>query len=333
VVKKTEASEQGAKESMTDIDNHSYGRDASPWADIRTGLTEVERRLSQLQDQLDPRSPATAGFDRAVATSDFARQTVGVSAGMGGLAFDPAAAAPTDTAGIGFGPSSLEGDPVAARRGAEAILAQARAGASEVLATAEARVGMVKEQIEQLLLARETLRKSLRTALVECESSLQRLECGEQPVHPSDLRAAAGGSISGHGEQPSAERSVALSDALGIQTTTARFAAQPPEVFEGSVSLRVGPLRDISQVDTLEIALLQVPGAERVEVKEFAGRDAVAQIKLFQPVPLVEELRRVLPFQFEVADGGSDSLTLIAVEDGDTGRLDTENALPQVGGE
>jgi hypothetical protein len=319
---------------MTDIDNHSYGRDASPWADIRTGLTEVERRLSQLQNQLDPRSPTpgVVGLDRPVAMSDFAHQTVSAGAGMAGLAFDPAAATLTDATGIGFGSLPLDGDPVAARRSAEAIVTQARATASEVLATAEARMGMVKEQIEQLLLARETLRKSLRTALAECESSLQRLERGEQPVHSSDQRTAATGSVPGHGG-PSAERSAALSDALGIQTTTARFAPQPPEVFEGSVSLRVGPLRDISQVDTLEIALLQVPGAERVEVKEFAGRDAVAQIKLFQPVPLVEELRRVLPFQFEVTDGGADSLTLIAVEDGDTGRLDSEDALPQVAGE
>ncbi len=85
-----------------------------------------------------------------------------------------------------------------------------------------------------------------------------------------------------------------------------------PSVFQGSVSLRVGPLNDISQVDTLEIALLQVPGAEHVEVKEFSGRDAVAEIRLFQPVRLVEELHRVLPFSFEVTGGDTGSLTLLA---------------------
>jgi hypothetical protein len=325
---------------MTDIDNHSYRRDASPWADIRTGLTEVERRLSQLQDQLDPRGAATGIAGLAPSPFDVAQHAVGASAEMPGLAFDPAAAALSDATGIGWAPSSFDADPLAAPRSAEAIIAQARATASEVLATAEARVGMVKEQIEQLLLARETLRKSLRTALVECESSLQRLERGEQPIHRSEERAAAVVPTSGLGEQAQTEHSAALSDALGVETTTGRFAIggiarrpEVPEVFEGSVSLRVGPLRDISQVDTLEIALLQVPGAERVEVKEFAGKDAIATIKLFQPVPLVEELRRVLPFQFEVSEGAADSLTLIAVEDGESGRVGAEDALPQLGGE
>jgi hypothetical protein len=325
---------------MTDTDNHSYRRDASPWTDIRTGLTEVERRLSQLQDQLDPGQPATGIAGLAPTPSPFGvgQHGIGGSAEMPGLAFDPAAGALPGGPGIGWAPSPFDADPAAARRSAEAMLAQARNAASEVLATAEARVGMVKEQIEQLLLARETLRKSLRTALAECESSLQRLERGEQPVHPSEERSTA--AVPGSGQQPSTEHSAALSDALGIQTTTGRFAAGAaahglavPEVFEGSVSLRVGPLRDISQVDTLEIALLQVPGAERVEVKEFAGKDAIAVIKLFQPVPLVEELRRVLPFQFEVSDGAADSLTLIAVEDGEAGRVGVEDALPQIGGE
>jgi hypothetical protein len=327
---------------MTDIDNHSYGRDPSPWADIRTGLTEVERRLSQLQDQLDPRQPATGitGLAPSPSPFDLGQHAIGTSAEMPALAFDPAAEARSEASGIGWAPSPFDVDPAAARRNAEAILAHARATASEVLATAEARVGMVKEQIEQLLLARETLRKSLRTALVECESSLQRLERGEQPVHLSEERHTAAVAAPWPGEQPSTEHSAAMSDALGIQTTTGRFAAgglghRPavPEVFEGSVSLRVGPLRDISQVDTLEIALLQVPGAERVEVKEFAGKDAIAVIKLFQPVPLVEELRRVLPFQFEVSDGAADSLTLVAVEDSETGRVGAEDALSQMGGE
>src|SRR4029077_8163777 len=129
-----------------------------------------------------------------------------------------------------------------------------------------------------LLRVREMLRDSLRGTIGECERMLGQLDRGESVVLPA-LGAGGGESAVAPGVAPA-----------GI--------ALRPSVFQGSVSLRVGPLSDISQVDTLEIALLQVPGAEQVEVKEFSGRDAVAEIRLFQPVRLVEELHRVLPFSF-----------------------------------
>jgi hypothetical protein len=299
---------------MSDIDNHSYGREPSSWDGIRTSLAEMERRLGELQNQLDPRQNK---FDPRQRAADFAQP--------GGL---PGAG--------GFVPPPFGSDP-AARQSAEEIIAQARAAAREVLATAETQVGLVKEQIERLLLARETLRGSLRTALAECESLLGRLERGERSggERPLSGELPVGSQRGGH--------TLAEPGAIGIGTAAGgHFAAtgglalarapEMPDVFEGSVSLRVGPLRDISQVDTLEIALLQVPGAEQVEVKEFAGRDAVAAIKLFQPVRLIDELRRVLPFQFEVAGGGADALTLVALEDGETGRLsDATGATAPVG--
>jgi hypothetical protein len=320
---------------MNDIDNHDYRRDTSSWDGIRTSLAEMERRLGELQDQLDPRQRA-AGQMRSVAGIGVAQATLGVSAGAAAMgpgrsaggfphAAGPGSLAPGGLPGaVGFVPPPFGSDP-AARQSAEEILAQARAAAREVLATAEAQVGLVKEQIEQLLVARETLRSSLRTALADCESVLGGLE---RP--PSDELPAASQRVGG----PS-PRAIGMAGAVGGPFAVAGALArspQAPEVFEGSVSLRVGPLRDISQVDTLEIALLQVPGAEQVEVKEFAGRDAVAVIKLFQPVPLVDELRRVLPFQFEVAGGGADALTLIALEDGEIGRLnDATGATAPVG--
>jgi hypothetical protein len=310
--------------NMSDIDNQSYGRETSSWDGIRASLTEMERRLGELQDQLDPRARAT-GVHGAI----HAVPAAGIVGGAPGLA--GAAAATT-----GFVPPPFGSDP-AARQSAEEILAQARTAAREVLAMAEAQVGLVKEQIEQLLQARETLRGSLRTALADCEGALQRLERGERSAAPSPdgwigqpPRHPAGERLL-LGERPSIQRPTGAGGTIAVGVPFAPSLEQP-SVYEGSVSLRVGPLRDISQVDTLEIALLQVPGAEQVEVKEFAGRDAVAIIKLFQPVPLVEELRRVLPFQFEVAEGRADALTLIAVEDGESGRQnDAAGSLPQVG--
>jgi HAMP domain-containing protein len=315
---------------MSDIDSHSYGRESPSWEVIRTSLTEMERRLGELQDQLDPRQATDVhGQPHALAGA-------GVTPGSGGMTMDVSATRPgSSTVGVagaigaGFIPPPFGSDPKA-RQSAEEIVAEARATAREVLAMAEAQVGLVKEQIEQLLRARESLKGSLRMALAECESSLQRLEHGEQPSQNLSPESSPG-------ERALLQPSPGIEgSAIGVGTPFARQkivrAAELPSVFEGSVSLRIGPLRDISQVDTLEIALLQVPGAEHVEVKEFAGRDAVAVIKLFQPVPLVEELRRVLPFQFEVAAGQPDALTLIAVEDDEIGQLNgATRSSPSVG--
>ncbi len=162
----------------------------------------------------------------------------------------------------------------------------------------QAQVVQVKQQIEDLLRVRELLRDSLRGAIGECERVLGALDGGASP--PS----GAGG-VEPHG--------MSMAAAVAPVAAVAGEIAVRPSVFQGRVSLRVGPLEDISQVDTLEIALLQVPGAEHVEVKEFSGRDAVAEIRLFQPVRLVEELHRVLPFSFEVTAGDATSLTLLAL--------------------
>jgi hypothetical protein len=334
---------------MSDIDNHSYGRETSSWVGIRTSLTEVERRLGELQVQLDPRQSAMAppGAMHTPSPIDIARETLGARTDTIAPTLDPSIGAPpSNMAGVGFMPAPFSPDS-AARQSADEIIAEARATAHELIAAAEAQVGLVKEQVEQLLLARETLRKSLRGALADCESSLARFERGEQPSQSRGAQSPLGelSQLPQQGGWPSGKRQPATPGAIELEGGAGRFAPggiapggiahapKPPDVFEGSVSLRVGPLRDISQVDTLEIALLQVPGAERVEVKEFAGSDAVAVIKLFQPVPLIEELRRVLPFQFDVSGGGPDTLTLIAIGDEDTDRLSDASASSQAGGE
>jgi hypothetical protein len=220
----------------------------SNWNGIRANLAEMERKLGELQQQVDPAHPGAAVRpllpDVASTLSDVATTFPGVAA-------TPAA---------------------------------------------HAQVAQVKQQIEDLLRVREMLRDSLRSTIGECERMLGQLDRGES-ISPAQ-GDGSGESLAVPGAAPAGAAPVGI--------------ALRPSVFQGSVSLRVGPLNDISQVDTLEIALLQVPGAEQVEVKEFSGRDAVAEIRLFQPVRLVEELHRVLPFFFEVTHGDATTLTLLA---------------------
>jgi hypothetical protein len=172
---------------------------------------------------------------------------------------------------------------------------------------AQAQLALVKQQIDELLRVRELLRESLRAVLGHCERALSVLEHGAPslPAAAADMAASAAASGTAAASVAASEGAVA---SLQIDLR--------PSVYSGSVSLRVGPFTDISQVDTLEIALLQVPGAERVEIKEFAGRDAVAELRLYQPVRLTEELQRVLPFAFEVTGGDAASLTLLVADGG-----------------
>lgn len=228
---------------------------SSSWNGIRANLAAMERKLGELQQQVDPAQ------QHAQQHGEAPHGDVLHAAALTGQVYP----------GAGPRPSLPE-------VGAPATPA------------AHAQVAQVKQQIEDLLRVREMLRDSLRGTIGECERMLGQLDRGESvsPALGGDVRANA-----------------------SADTPLAGIALRPT-VFQGSVSLRVGPLNDISQVDTLEIALLQVPGAEQVEVKEFSGRDAVAEIRLFQPVRLVEELHRVLPFSFEVTDGDAGSLTLLA---------------------
>lgn len=251
-------------EETNHIDNHGL-RDvtaahfiagSSNWNGIRANLAEMERKLGELQQQVDP------------------GQQPGETQHGGGLHLAALA-----------GQVYQGAVPQPALPGLAAVATPA----------AHAQVAQVKQQIEDLLRVREMLRASLRNSLGECERMLAQLDRGE-PV--SSVPGAGGGeAFAVSGVVPDAAPA-------GISLR--------PSVFQGSVSLRVGPLNDISQVDTLEIALLQVPGAEQVEVKEFSGRDAVVEIRLFQPVRLVEELHRVLPFSFEVTYGDATALTLLA---------------------
>ncbi|HEV3071596.1 MAG TPA: hypothetical protein VGY76_09280 [Solirubrobacteraceae bacterium] len=231
-----------------------FATGSSNWNGIRANLAEMERKLGELQQQVDPAQRRGEALHHEIPHDGGPHL-----AALAGQAYPDALPVPSlpDFA---------------------------------TTPAAHAQVAQAKQQIEDLLRVREMLRDSLRGTIGECERMLGQLDRGE-PVSP-----ALGASGSGETLAGSAPAGIALR----------------PSVFQGSVSLRVGPLNDISQVDTLEIALLQVPGAEQVEVKEFSGRDAVAEIRLFQPVRLVEELHRVLPFSFEVTHGDASSLTLLA---------------------
>ncbi|MGZ4174254.1 MAG: hypothetical protein ACXVQR_07230, partial [Solirubrobacteraceae bacterium] len=80
--------------------------------------------------------------------------------------------------------------------------------------------------------------------------------------------------------------------------------------FEGQLVINVGPFTDIGTLGTFEQALAQLPQTEDVYVRGFEGNRALVDLTLNGPVPLLDELRRALPFDLDLVDIGYGRITI-----------------------
>jgi len=82
------------------------------------------------------------------------------------------------------------------------------------------------------------------------------------------------------------------------------------EMFEGSVEIEVGPFADFSQLVGFEDAAGAITATSQISVKRFAQGRATLEMKLAEPVELLNELERRAPFEFRVRDQRFDRLVL-----------------------
>lgn len=82
------------------------------------------------------------------------------------------------------------------------------------------------------------------------------------------------------------------------------------EMFEGSVEIEVGPFADFSQLVGFEDAAGGITAMSQISVKRFAQGRATLEMKLAEPVELLNELERRAPFEFRVRDQRFDRLVL-----------------------
>ena len=82
------------------------------------------------------------------------------------------------------------------------------------------------------------------------------------------------------------------------------------EMFEGSVEIEVGPFADFSQLVGFEDAAGAIAATSQISVKRFAQGRATLEMKLAEPVELLNELERRAPFEFRVRDQRFDRLVL-----------------------
>lgn len=82
------------------------------------------------------------------------------------------------------------------------------------------------------------------------------------------------------------------------------------DLFEGSVEIEVGPFADFSQLVGFEDAAGGITATSQISVKRFAQGRATLEMKLAEPVELLNELERRTPFEFRVRDQRFDRLVL-----------------------
>jgi hypothetical protein len=87
------------------------------------------------------------------------------------------------------------------------------------------------------------------------------------------------------------------------------------DLFEGRIEVEIGPLEDFSQLVGFEDAAGAIAATSEISVKRFTRRRATLEMRLAEPVALLQELEERTPFEFRVRDTRSDRVVLDVDED------------------
>jgi hypothetical protein len=89
-------------------------------------------------------------------------------------------------------------------------------------------------------------------------------------------------------------------------------------LWSGEVEVEVGPLDDFAQLTGFEDAARGIDAASEITIRRFAGGRATLGMRLGEPVELVHELKRRVPFEFKVRDARRDGVVLDVARDADS---------------
>jgi hypothetical protein len=200
------------------------------------------------------------------------------AAGSGGAAAPLPAVTPHPPSPPPAPPRTPAGD---AARTAEdlalAIIARAEEQASRIVDDAHERVVALNRQAEQLMALRDGLRRSARELLDTYASALAQIEHDTAPVLPAAPAAPL---------------------------------PEQPRGVTGAFTIAAEPFAQVADLAAFTQALERVPGATSVTVQGFDGRRAEIGATFSEPVALVRELHRVMPFAVEVTEERPDGLSL-----------------------
>jgi hypothetical protein len=180
------------------------------------------------------------------------------------------------------------------------------------------RVEDLRGQIADLVRFRDQLEAAARDLVSEYDRLVDRL----QSTEPADPGVAAAPALAPSpavpAPAPMGAPPVAPTWATSDQLPAAVAAGLPPSPipqaaasspqdatsFVGAVVVDAGPFADITTLTTFEQALGRVSGAEDVYVRSFEGDRALIDVRLSNPVPLLQLLREQLPLPINPRETG-----------------------------
>jgi DivIVA protein len=201
-----------------------------------------------------------------------------------------------------------------------AIEADAKARAREVVRDAEEHAARLRgealqrltqtgEELERLLVARESFVTSIREALDRIEPALRGVETSAPAARePASPRA----------EEPTATEPSDEEDAAPLADDLRRRALESEErerVYDGRVELDVGPFDDFGELSAFARTIRRIPGVVDVDVGAFADGRATLGITLGVPVVLGRALAETVPAAFAVDSASERSLAITLAAD------------------
>jgi hypothetical protein len=201
-----------------------------------------------------------------------------------------------------------------------AIEADAKARAREVVRDAEEHAARLRgealqrltqtgEELERLLVARESFVTSIREALDRIEPALRGVETSAPAARePASPRA----------EEPTATEPSDEEDAAPLADDLRRRALESDErerVYDGRVELDVGPFDDFGELSAFARTIRRIPGVVDVDVGAFADGRATLGITLGVPVVLGRALAETAPAAFAVDSASERSLAITLAAD------------------
>jgi len=182
------------------------------------------------------------------------------------------------------------------------------------------RVEDLRGEIADLVKFRDQLEAAARELVTEYDRLVARLQPANGEATPlpdapavSEPEAAAPAADTPGSLGPPPERQLPPAVAAGL---SGRAQAGPPPSasdamsFVGAVVVDAGPFGDITTLQSFEQGLARVDGAEDVYVRSFEGDRALIDVRLSNPVPLVQLLRKQLPLPIIPREAGEGRLTV-----------------------
>lgn len=190
------------------------------------------------------------------------------------------------------------------------------------------RVEDLRGEIDDLVKFRDQLEAAARELVTEYDRLVGRLRGADLPArsaataapaptpppHPDPAPLAqappAAAPYDPHRLPPAVAAGIPGQDAQAPAPAAVEPDRRDDLTFVGAVVVDAGPFSDIATLQAFEQGLARVDGAEDVYVRSFEGNRALIDVRLSNPVPLVQLLRNQLPLPITAREAGEGRLTV-----------------------